>query len=143
MLTIIVFSLLFLQSSGDIIVKDSWMRPNGKGMTTALYFNIENKSDIADTLYKVESDLAKKVEIHETYQKDDMMGMRPVGQIVVSPNSTFSLKPGSFHIMLIGLTKDIKKGDETEITLFFRQAGEIKIRAVVKEMETQTNERQH
>jgi copper(I)-binding protein len=143
MLTIIIFSLLFLQLSGDIIVKDSWMRPNGKGMTTALYFNIQNNGDKVDTLYKASSDIAKKVEIHETYQKDDMMGMREAGEIIIPANSTFEFKPGSFHIMLIGLKQDVKKGDQSETTLFFRQAGEIKIKAIAKEMSSQKDEHHH
>jgi len=43
------------------------------------------------------------------------------------------LKPGSYHIMLIGLKQDLKPGDRIEITLRFEKAGEIKVNAPVRE----------
>jgi periplasmic copper chaperone A len=143
LILILIINLLLAQPQDDIIIKDSWMRPNGKGMTTALYFSIENTGDQADTLFKIESELSKKVEIHETYQKDDMMGMREVGQIIIPAGSIFELKPGSYHIMLIGLNRDVEKDYEGEFSLFFKQAGEIKINARAKAMQNQMKEHHH
>ncbi len=108
------------------------MRPSSEKMATALYFIIENKSETADTLFQVDSDLAERVEIHETYSEGEMMGMRKVEMIVIEGNSSFELKPGAHHIMLMKLKKDINDGDKTEFALHFKQAGEIKITATAK-----------
>lgn len=127
----LVLAILFfiLPPEDKIKINDPWVRPSSEGMATALYFTIENSCEEADTLYKVESDVSNRVEIHETYKSGDMMGMREVEMIVIEPNSSFELKPGSHHIMVMKLLKDIPIGDEVEFLLHFKRAGEINITA--------------
>jgi copper(I)-binding protein len=130
----ILLAILFIlfPSDENIKIKDAWMRPSSEKMATALYFIIENKSETADTLFQVDSDLAERVEIHETYSEGEMMGMRKVDFIVIEGKSSFELKPGAHHIMLMKLKKDINDGDKAEFTLHFKQAGEMKITATAK-----------
>lgn len=131
---IIILALLFilLPLDNEIKIIDAWMRPSSEKMATALYFTIENEGETEDTLFKIDSDLAEKVEIHETYSEGDLMGMRKVSALVIKEKSSFELKPGSYHIMLMKLKKDISDGDEGEFILHFKQAGEIKITAKAK-----------
>jgi copper(I)-binding protein len=128
---IVLFAILtlFFPVEDNIKIVDPWMRPNAESMASALYFVVENNGEIADTLFKVESNLAMRVEIHETYSNGDVMGMRKIDMIVVQPESSFELKPGAHHIMLMKLKQDIKNGDVGEFTLYFKNAGEIKITA--------------
>jgi len=136
--------LIFFSTPDDKIkIKEPWMRISAEGQSTALFMQIENLSDKADTLYKAECDFAGRVEIHETYQEGEMMGMREVPFIVIPAKSTFELKPRSHHIMVIKLKKDIKKGSTEEFTLYFRQAGKIKIKATAQEMQMQKMEHKH
>ena len=137
--------IIFSNPSDKIKIIDPWMRVGAQGQATGLFFKIENNSEKADTLYKVEFELAGKVEIHETYDAgNDMMGMREVGQIVIPAKSTFELKPGAHHIMLMKLKQDIKKGYIGDVTLHFKKAGKIMIKAEAKEMmKKQTMEHQH
>lgn len=136
--------LLLLSTPGDKIkIIEPWMRISAQGQSTALFMKIKNESDIADTLYKVECDFAGKVEIHETYQNGDMMGMRPVEHIIIPAKSEFELKPRAHHIMVIKLKKDIKKGSTEEFTLYFRQAGKIKIKVTAQEMQMPKMEHKH
>jgi len=130
----IILAILFfiIPPEDKIKINDPWVRPSSEGMATALYFTIENSGEVADTLYKVESDVSKRIEIHETYQKDEMTGMRKVDMIVIEPNSSFKLKPGSHHIMAMKLIRDIPIGDEVDFTLYFRNVGEISIIAEAK-----------
>lgn len=130
----ILFAILFVlfPSDDNIKINEAWMRPSSEKMATALYFVIENKSETADTLFQVDSDLAERVEIHETYSEGEIMGMRKVDFIVIGGKSSFELKPGAHHIMLMKLKKDIKDGDKGEFVLHFKQAGEIKIIATAK-----------
>lgn len=138
LMNILIIFLLPVSSTisqeDKIKIIDPWMRVAAESQTSALFFKIKNVSESADTLYKVDFDFAEKVEIHETYMIDDMMGMREIDFVVVEPNSTFELKPRAHHVMLIKLEKDFKKGDEGEVTLHFKQAGKIMIKAEVKEM---------
>ncbi|MCX8105847.1 MAG: copper chaperone PCu(A)C [Ignavibacterium album] len=141
----LVLAFLLLISSPDekIKIKDPWMRVSAQGQTTALFMKIENPTDKPDTLYKVECDFVNKAEIHETYQQGEMMGMREVPFVVIQPKSTFELKPRAHHIMLIKLKRDLKKGDEGEIVLYFKNAGKITIKAKAQEMQMQKMEHKH
>ena len=129
---ILVLLLFFFPPEDKIKIKDAWMRPSSEKMATALYFTIENSGEKADTLFQADSDLAEKVEIHETYSEGDMMGMRKTDMIVIDSGESFELKPGAHHIMLMKLKKDVKVGDEAEFILHFKQAGKIKITAKAK-----------
>jgi len=127
----LILAILFfiVPAEEKIKINDPWVRPSSEGMATALYFTIENSGEEADTLYKVDSEISKMVQIHETYKSGDMMGMREVEMIVIEPNSSFELKPGSHHIMVMKLIRDIPIGDKVEFLLHFMQAGEINITA--------------
>ncbi len=132
MISLLTFLFLFYTQGNDLQVKDQWMRPGAKGMGTALYFVVENQSDLPDTLYKLTSDISNMIQLHETYTKDDMMGMREVGKYVIEPGSSLELKPGSYHIMVMKLKKDIKGGDKEEFVLHFKIAGDVSITVEAK-----------
>lgn len=132
MLRLILLLLLFLPAKSSIQIKDAWMRPAARGMNSAVYFEIINDGPSADTLYAVKSDLAKLTEMHETYQKGNMTGMRKVNNVVVKPKSSFKFQPGSHHIMLITMKKEMKQGDKATILLRFKRSGDIKINVEVK-----------
>jgi copper(I)-binding protein len=129
---LILFSLLNFTSKGNLQVKDGWIRPAGKGMNTAFYFKAINNSDKADTLLSVKSDAAKMVQMHESFNKNGMMGMRQVKAIPIQAKSTLEFKPGGYHVMVMNLKKDLLKGDSAEFTLHFKYAGNIKVTAPVK-----------
>jgi copper(I)-binding protein len=131
----ILFVLLItlFPSEGKIKIKDAWVRPSSEKMSSALYFTIENTGEAADTLFKVGSDIAERVQIHETYTEGEMMGLRKVDFIVIPGKSSFELKPGANHVMLMKLKRDIKDGDEAKFVLHFKQAGEISITAKAKQ----------
>ncbi len=132
-LVLILSTFAFAQTK--IEIKDPWIRPNAKGANSALFFIAENKSDKADTLIAAKFDNSEIVELHETYKKnDDMMGMRQVKFVAIPAKSTVTFKPRNLHIMLIGLKKGIKIGENYNLTLVFKKAGEIKIKAVVQDM---------
>ncbi|MCG6914783.1 copper chaperone PCu(A)C [bacterium BMS3Abin03] len=130
----LIAALLMLFVSGNgIVIKDQWVRPGAEKMSTALYFTIENEGDETDTLYSIDSDASNMIQMHETYSKDDLMGMREIGQIVINPGEKVTLEPGGMHIMVMKLKKDLKIKDKVAFNLHFRKAGDIKITAEVKE----------
>jgi copper(I)-binding protein len=133
MLFIILSIVSVLSSTGyKLEVKDAWLRTGAEGLNSALYFTIENKTPRPDTLYKVSSDIAQHIMMHETYKKNDMMGMREIKYIVVKANSSVAFKPGSYHVMLMDLKKDLKAGNKINFILYFRAIGEVNITAVVQ-----------
>lgn len=121
-------------------VKEAWIRTSAQGSNTALFFEVVNNSEKPDTLLSAESNIAEVVEVHETFKREnDMMGMRKVNFVVIPPKSTVKFKPRDLHVMLIKLKKDMKLNDKGEATLVFKNAGKIKIDAVVREMPRMNN----
>ncbi|MFZ0453056.1 MAG: copper chaperone PCu(A)C [Ignavibacteriaceae bacterium] len=129
---IISLVCIFISTGNKIEVKEAWLRTGAEGLNTALYFKIESHSDKPDTLYKVSSDIAKHVMMHETYMKDGMMGMREIKDIIVKPDSSVEFKPGSYHVMVMNLKKDLKQGERIDFVLHFKSAGDVNIQAEVQ-----------
>ncbi len=122
-----------ISNKNPIEITDAWMRPGNLNRNTAAFFKITNNTEINDTLFDVRSDLAKQVQIHETYSKgQDMKGMRHIDKIVIKPHTTLEFHPGGYHVMFIGLNKDLAKGEIHEISLYFKNNGIINIKAEVK-----------
>ena len=124
-------TFIFLQGGHNIIVKNAWMRPAPETFNTAFYCTVINNGDKPDTLYKASSEISSNVEIHETYKKGDMMGMRPVKNLVIAPHDSIVFKPGSYHIMLMNIKHNAEKNKKEYVSLFLKGAGEIKIQSEV------------
>ena len=139
---------------GSIKVTEPWARTSPMMASAgAAYMVIENSGSAADALVGAASPAAKTVEVHETYEvgmespapsdgtgmespmpsDGGMMGMRPIARLEIPAGGSVELKPGSYHIMLIGLNQELKVGDKIEVTLEFEKAGEIKVTAEVRE----------
>lgn len=56
-----------------------------------------------------------------------MMGMQKIDRLVIPAGGSVELKPGSYHLMLIDLTQELKAGTTIEITLNFEKAGPMKV----------------
>ena len=61
------------------------------------------------------------------------MKMLPVSFVPLPAGKVQNLKPGSYHIMLVNLKKTPKNGQEYELVLNFKNAGAVKIMAIVRE----------
>jgi copper(I)-binding protein len=103
------------------------------GANGAAYMTIRNTGSTPDKLIKAQSDVAKTVELHTVIDNNGVMEMRPVASIEVPANGETQLKPGGFHVMLIGLKHDLKAGDKVEITLQFETAGTLQVQADVRQ----------
>ena len=121
--------------SNELEIIDPWIRPGSARTNTAFFFKIVNNTGQNDTLFAATSDLARKVEVHETYKaEDDMMGMRHIDFVTIPDGDTVIFKPRSLHIMMMGLYNDIPLGDSGNVTLTFKKAGNIYVTGVVRDM---------
>ena len=121
-------------TTGGITVSDAWARSSPMmERAGAAYLAIQNNGAAEDKLLSVESDVARTIELHETKESGGMMEMSPVPNIPVSAKGRTELKPGGFHVMLIGLNRELKAGDKVQLTLNFEKAGKVPVTAEVKE----------
>ncbi|REL38908.1 copper chaperone PCu(A)C [Rhodohalobacter sp. SW132] len=117
-----------LSDATGIHIEDAWARPGSEGRMSAAYFIISNFDDETDILRSVASDVARNVEIHESYESEEgMMGMREIQNLEIEAGSTVRLEQGGLHVMLIQLTRQLQDGDTFELTLTFENHGEMTI----------------
>lgn len=118
--------------AGDITVEDVWARASaGMARAGAAFMTIKG-SDAADKLVAAKADVSKRVELHNHIHENGMMKMRQVHEIAVPANGMAMLKPGSYHVMFMGLNAPFKEGDTFPLTLVFEKAGEVKVDVSVK-----------
>ncbi len=118
--------------ANGISLHDPWARTGTQGDNSAAYMAIKN-ANAADTVLSASSDVAQAVELHTVIEEDGVMKMRPVeGGIEVPGMGMQMLKPGSFHVMLIGLNRDLNSGDTFDVTLSLAKAGDITVTVQVR-----------
>ncbi|MEP7134636.1 MAG: copper chaperone PCu(A)C [Chloroflexota bacterium] len=122
--------------TSSIEVTNAWVRASG-GMdsmsTAALFMNIQNNGAAADTLLKVNSDVADMAQVHlSEMDANGVASMHEVEGVEIPAGGSVELKSGSYHVMLMGLTRDLKAGDTVTFTLTFKNAGAITIEAQTK-----------
>jgi len=124
-----VFTLPAFAES-NILIDDPYARTmGGVGASGAVFFTIMNHGDEDDRLIDAKSDAAMKVELH-THKEDGngVMQMMHVPEgFPVAANSMHPLQRGGDHVMLMGLTQELKEGDSVAVTLVFEKAGEINV----------------
>ncbi len=121
-------------SIGSIQIGNPWTRATPKGADIAgAYMTLSNKGTAPDRLIGGSSPVAGRFELHLMTVEDGVMKMRPVdGGLEVKPGATVELKPGSFHIMLMGLKQPLEKGHKVKGTLVFEKAGTVEIEYAVE-----------
>ena len=105
-----------------------------KGATVAAgYMTIINKGTAADRLKGFSSPASGKFEMHEMSMDNGVMKMRPLPDgIEVKPGATVELKPGSFHLMFVGIKEPFQKGARVKGTLTFEKAGPVEVEFAVE-----------
>ncbi len=121
-------------TKGSLKIEAPWARPSiGKKGNSAAYMKISNAAAEADTLIDVKVSQAGKAELHTHINDNGVMRMRQVkGGITVPAHGSVALQPGGYHVMLMRLKEPIKKGTMLPITLVFKNAGKVTVRASVQ-----------
>jgi len=115
-----------------ITVSQPRIRATAPGQTVSgAFMTLVNDSATDYALTSVSFSGASAVEIHETSMEGDMMRMRQVSHIDIPANGSAELKPGSYHIMLIGLENGLKTGTTEALTLTFSDDSQKMVEAMV------------
>lgn len=110
---------------GQLLIDQAWTRATpGGAKVGAGYMSIINSGETADRLVAGKSDIAERVEIHTMTMEGGVMRMRKLtAGLVLAPKSITELKPGGYHVMLIGLKRSIAEGEAIPLELTFEKAG--------------------
>jgi copper(I)-binding protein len=97
------------------------------------YMTIINNGTESDRLIGGSLSIASRFELHRTTMDQGVMRMRPLtGGIEIKPGESVELKPGSLHVMFVGVKEPLEKGRSVRGTLVFEKAGTIEIEYAVQ-----------
>jgi copper(I)-binding protein len=119
---------------GTLEIDNPWSRAVPKGSTVAAgYMTIKNNGTTPDRLTGASTPVAGKVEVHEMNMDNGVMKMRPVaGGVEIKPGESVTLKPESFHLMIMGLKQPIEQGKPFQASLMFEKAGTVNVEFAVE-----------
>lgn len=110
--------LLTGQAWAQVEVSQAWVRATvAQQKATGAFFQLKAKTD--SRLVEVRSAAADVVEVHEMMMEGNVMKMRALDGLDLPAGKTVELKPGSYHVMLMGLKSQVKAGDAVPLTLVF------------------------
>ena len=110
---------------------------------SAAFFVIKNNSDKDIAITSANSDIAEKNELHTHIKENKMMKMMKIEKLVVPAKSSLELKSGGDHVMLMGLKKELKVGDEINLELSFSDGDKKSIKVPVKDLASTMHKMQH
>lgn len=119
----------------SVTVENAYARAVPPGQpNSASFLTLVNTSDTDHSVKAAASPVAATVELHTHTNNNGVMEMRQVPQIDVPAKGRTELKPGGFHIMLIGLKQDMKAGEKAALTLTFEDGSTTTVDAPIQDI---------
>lgn len=107
---------LCLDAQAAVTATDAWVRGTVPAQkSTGAFLTLESTQDAR--LVSVASPVAKNVEIHESAMTGGTMRMNEVDFVALPAGKRVELKPGGYHVMLLGIAKPLGAGDSVPLTL--------------------------
>ncbi len=109
-------------ATAQVSVTAPWIRatvPAQKSTGAFLYLQAARDA----RLVGVSSPVAATVELHHSEMRGDMMQMRHIDGIDLAAGRGVNLAAGGYHIMLMGLKRQLKDGDVVPMTLVVEHKG--------------------
>ncbi|MFK4729629.1 copper chaperone PCu(A)C [Agromyces mediolanus] len=103
-----------------LTVTDAWVKAGDEAMSAA-FGELENTGEDPITIVSAETELAGRVELHETVENEtgEMVMREKDGGFAIPAGGSLSLEPGGNHLMLMELGGPILAGEEYTFTLTF------------------------
>ena len=112
---------LAAHASAQVQVSDAWARATVPGQhSSGAFMTLTADSD--SKLLSVATPVAKDVQIHEMTMKNDVMSMGPVKFVELPAGKAVKLDPNGYHVMLMGLSAQLKEGETVPLTLTVENA---------------------
>jgi copper(I)-binding protein len=121
-------------TAGDLKIGHPWARKTAPGqLIGGAYVVLRNTGSTPERLLGGSTPVAERVELHSMSMEGNVMKMREVSSVDIAPGQTVELKPGQYHLMLVGLKAPLKAGDRPPLTLRFEKAGDVKVDLTIED----------
>jgi hypothetical protein len=124
----------------QVSVGDPWVRATvPQQRATGMFAQVTAAQ--GGKLVAASSPVADVVEIHEMAMDNNVMRMRAVPGLDLPAGKPVDLKPGGFHVMLMGLKQQVKEGETVPVTLVIEgkdgKRENVEVRAPVRALAAQ------
>lgn len=116
-----------------VTVSQAWARASAGAATTGAAYVTLTGGASDDTLVGVSAPVADTVQVHESSSEGGVTRMRQVtGGVAIPAGKTVALRPGGYHIMMIGLHHPLVAGQGFPLTLTFAHAAPVTVTVTVR-----------
>ncbi len=116
----------------EIQVEDAWARATAPSAQAGGVFLTLTDHGAGDRMVSASTPVAATAELHESVDDNGVMRMRSVPALPLPTGTAVQLKPGSYHIMLTGLKRQLKPGETFPISLTFEHAPPVTVTVTVQ-----------
>ena len=113
----------------------------------AVYIDrVQNRGQQDDQLLSASTGIARATEMHEMKVENDMMRMRQVSAIDIPAGASVDMNKGAssgYHLMVLGVSRPLKAGENFTLTLNFRHAGSQDVQVQVQDVAGHTGGHEH
>ena len=100
----------------QVTARDAWVRGTVPAQkTTGAFMTLTSARDAK--VVAVSTPVARQAEIHESMNHGGVMHMHAVEALELPAGKRVELKPGGFHVMLMGVERALKEGEVVPIVL--------------------------
>ena len=120
--------------AGPLSIQHPWSRETAVGQAVGGGFlTIANSGTREDRLLSGTTPVAAEVQLHTMTMDGGIMRMRQVTDgIAIPARDSVELKPGGYHIMFMGLKRQLRQGERVPVTLRFQRAGNVTVQLAVQ-----------
>jgi len=118
----------------SIAIQHPWARETApRQIVGGGFMTLVNHGAAEDRLLSGSTPVAAEVQLHTMSMDGGVMRMRQIqGGIAIPAGGTLELRPGSYHIMFMGLKRPLRQGERFPVTLRFQRAGTISVQFAVQ-----------
>ncbi len=106
----------------EVQVQSAWARATTPHAASGGIFLTLTDHGAPDRLVGAATPAADKAEVHQTVNDGGVMKMDATPSLDLPTDKAVTLAPGGYHIMLLGLKRQLKPGDTFPVTLTFAKA---------------------
>jgi copper(I)-binding protein len=113
-------------------VAEPWVRMSAVAGRPAGGYFLVHGTGTADALVGVSSPMAERIELHSMVNENGVMKMRAQASFAVPAKGELKFAPGGNHLMIYGLSPQVKAGGAMPITLSFKSGAKVDVKAAVR-----------
>jgi periplasmic copper chaperone A len=124
-------------------VMGAWVRLPAVSSRPAGGFFMVHGTAKADALMGVTSTKAQRIEMHSMVEENGVMRMRAEKSFAVPAGGTLNFQSGGNHLMIFGLSPDVKPGSKIPLVFSFQSGAKVTVDAGAQAASAPTPEPAH